>query len=111
MFKLKTKRWGEIEVSFGHINPVNGWDGMPPWPGTQCYFNYNQDKHEWLALGYSNLHPLDFNSYCKETGRKLSLARTLQDLGATRAERTQFWDTYFKAREKAREKSLNSIEG
>lgn len=103
MFKLKTKDWGEVEVSFVHINPGREWDGMSPRPGTQCLFNYDKENHDWLSAGVTNLHPLDYNSYCKEKGRKLSLKRALENLGATREERTQFWKAYFETRELAQQ--------
>jgi hypothetical protein len=104
MFKLKTKRWGEVEVSFMHINPARGGTNYIS-PGTECHFDNAKTKKEEfhlagdLAYGKTILHQLDCHSYCKEFGRKLSLKRALEDLGATRQERTEFWQAYFEAKE------------
>lgn len=39
------------------------------------------------------------DTYCKETGRRLTLMRALNDAGFSREERTLFWQTYFQRKE------------
>jgi len=46
--------------------------------------------------GTAFLHPKD--NYCKDTGRKISLAKALR--GLPKDERTLIWKAYFKARGK-----------
>jgi hypothetical protein len=106
MFKLKTKRWGEVEVSFQHRNPAKGFHLDTA--GTSCFIESTEDdigKRRIHSGGEAMLHPLDTNSYCKETGRKLSLTRALHNLGASREERAQFWNAYFFTQELARQKA------
>ncbi len=57
---------------------------------TICWIMLGDDTPLWT--GCSRLHPND--NYCKETGRKLSLARALQASGFAREERKLFWAAY-----------------
>jgi hypothetical protein len=41
------------------------------------------------------------DQYCKETGRKVSLAKALKAVKFTRDERTEFWKAYFNRDAKA----------
>jgi hypothetical protein len=114
MFKLKTKRWGEVEVYFRHWNPANG---KIPFPGTLCLINKAPKRRDTglIAIGGTNLHRLDYNSYCKETGRKMALTRALDDLldepktkrqkANSKKIRAQFWNAYFFTKELARQKA------
>ncbi len=101
MFKvivgLADKR--EVEVTFYHKNPAVD-DILPgSFFGTSCQI-YRDGK--CVGHGSSFLHPLDHKSYSKETGRKIALARALQNYGFNKMKRTQVWKAYFAAQNEAR---------
>ena len=94
MFFVKVKR-REFRVRFHHENVVNRY--------TICRI---ERGGKIIALGTAECHPKD--NFCKDTGRKLSLARALQFLfpnkkgkkrsKATQAKRQVFWDAYAEKR-------------
>lgn len=103
MFKVNVKKRGLVEIKFTHYNPAK--EGQLPSGelegfGTECMIS--KANMSPLALGETFLHPLDFNSYCKETGRKIALRRALANLGIGKAERAVVWNTYFATKEKHR---------
>lgn len=62
---------------------------------TVCFISVVEDKQKvGKASGTAKMSQND--NYCRETGRKVSLKRALKELGATKAERTQFWESYRK---------------
>lgn len=65
------------------------WHGS----GTDCEI-YDLEKNR-VAQGNTQLAPEDMEKYNKETGRKLSLARALANLQASREDRTKAWKAYF----------------
>ncbi len=89
MLMLKTKRWDEVRVIFHHLPPERGFP-----PGTTCWIK-NDSSEIPIGEGRSKLIAPD--QYCKARGRKIALRRALENLGATRDERTQFWEAYFEA--------------
>lgn len=105
MFKVKIKEWGMVEVKFAHYNPNGGGSRAILAPGTSCVATSEKLKGIVMA-GTSHLHPLDHSSYCKETGRKLTLHRALECSGLNKKERTKVWAAYFATKEKAREDAL-----
>lgn len=94
MFFVKIKR-REFQVRFRHENEYHRY--------TICKI-MRGDKI--VAEGMAECHPKD--NFCKDTGRKLSLARALQFLfpnkkgkkrsKATQARRRVFWDAYAEKR-------------
>lgn len=94
MFFVKVKR-REFQVRFHHANIHNRY--------TIC--NIKRGEHI-VASAMAECHPKD--NFCKDTGRKLSLARALQILfpnkkgkkrsKATQAQRRVFWDAYAEKR-------------
>ncbi len=91
MLILKTKRWDEVRVIFHHLPPERGFP-----PGTTCWIK-NDSSETPIGVGRSKLIAPD--QYCKARGRKIALRRALENLGATRDERKQFWKAYFEAME------------
>ena len=64
---------------------------------TYCFISID-DGNVGVAKGYTELCLSD--NYCKNFGRKLSLARALKNGGFSTPERTLFWEAYFKTRGK-----------
>ncbi len=58
---------------------------------TACHI-FRDEPAALIAEGLTSVHKND--TYCKETGRKLSLARALANAGFTREERKLFWAVY-----------------
>jgi hypothetical protein len=77
-------------VSFRHYNPARF---LIVSAGTLCVINTSGANEERIGHGRTNLSPED--QYCKERGRKLSLARAMNELGLDRSERLLFWRAYF----------------
>ena len=94
MFFVKIKR-REFQVRFRHENEYHRY--------TICNIKRGD---EIVAEGMAECHPKD--NFCKDTGRKLALARALQILFpskkgkkrsiATRARRRAFWNAYAEKR-------------
>ena len=104
MFKVLIQDRGEdkmYRVSFKHINP-DGLSLKQKERQSVCIIErYFRDasatfvKGYWqqVAHGISTVRKGD--PFIKETGRKLTLLRALDELGAKREERRAFWDAYF----------------
>jgi hypothetical protein len=73
--KLQTSI-GELIVKFRHENPI----------GTHCVL----EGGSWKTSGDSRCSPKDH--FCRETGRKVSLAKALNPLPKT--VRKEVWDAY-----------------
>jgi hypothetical protein len=86
-FKLNGK---DYRVFFTHHNPAQDAVG-----GTLASIESADENDENFECyeGYAQLHPSD--NFCKETGRKLALARALENSGWRRAERQVVWLEYF----------------
>ena len=99
MFFVKVKR-REFQVRFRHENVYNRYTICKI---TMCKILRGE---KIVAEGMAECHPKD--NFCKDTGRKLSLARALQTLypnkkgkkrsKATQARRRVFWDAYAEKR-------------
>lgn len=108
MFKIQTGNNKEMKVVFHHFNPAPDDDEARSEQvyGTQCFIvlaDKPNDPH--VAMGETLLHPLDYNSYNKEKGRKMALARALEDFGLSREYRAEYWKAYFGAKEEARQRA------
>lgn len=98
-----------IVVRFRHEPPGRNRNDAtsPPRAGTTCLIQLVTDTRdpeirEDIALGQAWLHPRDH--YCKETGRKKSLARALEAVAHNepcfdrifdRRARREIWQAYF----------------
>lgn len=92
MFKVQIDE-DEYEVTFRHSPRERG----TYYPGTDCKIqNINSDG--WVRWGATSLHPKD--NYCRNTGRKMSLARAMREGKFTKDDRKLFWDKYFEVRGK-----------
>ncbi len=93
MFFVKIKR-REFQVRFRHENEYHRY--------TVCEIKHG---YKTVAIGAAECHPKD--NFCKETGRKLALARALQILfpnkrkkrsKVVQARRRLFWQAYAEKR-------------
>lgn len=75
-------RIGNYKIKWQH--------GLPPHRGTHCGI-YNKDNVQ-IANGVAWCHAKDH--FCKDTGRKLSLARALKDAQLSKDERKVIWEIY-----------------
>jgi hypothetical protein len=103
MFELETERFGKVRVVFQHIQPNTPLEKSSSC-GTVCFIK--QGNSTKVAGGRSYLVPPD--QYNKSRGRKIAFTRALEGLGATREERTQFWQAYWDAIKISRIKARNS---
>lgn len=81
----------EYRVRFEYHWPVQKQNGEVFNIGTTCHINDD-------VQGDAFCNPND--DFCKETGRKLSLARALKALGLSKDERRIFWAEFFRLRNK-----------
>jgi hypothetical protein len=87
-FELNGK---DYRVFFTHHNPAQDAVG-----GTLASIESADENDENFECyeGYAQLHPSD--NFCKETGRKLALARALAGTEFTGLGRATVWHEYFK---------------
>ncbi len=91
MFKVQIDE-DKYEVTFRHFNRNNCGNRHP---GTDCYIKEGS-KPYWY--GVTELHPRD--TYNRNVGRKMSLARALKEGNFRKSDRILFWDKYFEVRGK-----------
>lgn len=61
--------------------------------GTKCFITKGKESDgEFISAGISLLHPKD--TFCKEKGRRIALAKALQESGFTKSQKASFWETY-----------------
>ncbi len=77
-----------MKVTIGDITYKIAFQHKP----TQTLCLIHSEPPTIQVSGFTQVHPND--TYCKETGRKLSLARALANAGFTREERKLFWAAY-----------------
>jgi hypothetical protein len=108
MFELETERFGKVRVVFEHIQQSQGFVqesyGINLIDGTYCFIE-PANKEIDFSGGRSYLVASD--QFDKSRGRKIAFTRALEGLGATREERTQFWQAYWDAIKDARIKARN----
>ena len=69
---------------------------------TVCNINqYTSEKGKMIEVGGGCAQCSRSDQYCKETGRKVSLAKALKAIKFTRGERAEFWKAYFNRDAKA----------
>lgn len=90
-----TEFW--VEWQYLHsvwFNPVT--KQMFPTPETFCRVRVRMEdgSRPVVGEGKAELHWMDAGKFCKETGRKLSLARALKAAGFNKEERTTAWEAY-----------------
>jgi len=84
------------EMFFKHHN-----NGRRVGRRTECFIRHTRERARHLVLsGCAYCHPHD--NYCKETGRKIALARALERV--RRDDRRLFWQAYFARNENEKEK-------
>lgn len=77
-------RLNDIKFQFQHLVDAKQ-------PKTRCIVT-QEDVIEPLSIGESRLKEGD--TYCKETGRKISLTRALSGLNLDKAQRAEIWEQY-----------------
>lgn len=81
----------EYKISFMHskLVPNSLWPQAKAM--TVCYLSIGEPTVDWISFALCSKK----DNFCKETGRKVSLARALQAAGLTYGERKQIWEAYF----------------
>lgn len=85
-----------IRVTFGHYDHTPECDcGMAFTKATQAFISVQEEDGRWNEIhsGTAFCHPLD--TFNKEKGRKLALAKALQMAGWDKSARIQVWAGYF----------------
>ena len=95
MFNVKISR-KEYQVDFDHVRGDNAIFYLGH-EGTYCEISIDNGDVK-VAKGHTEINPSD--NYCRNFGRKLSLARALKNGGFNKDERTEFWKMYFNTRGK-----------
>jgi len=62
------------------------------------------DESEELYIGIAKCHEND--NYCRETGRKISLTRAMQNSTLSKHERRLVWEAYLGRKEKVQSESV-----
>lgn len=76
---------------------------QPPWKnklvkingGTSCYIEELLSISTKRLIGLAELKCYYKDQFSKETGRKISMTKALENAGFSKEERTVFWETYF----------------
>jgi hypothetical protein len=109
MFELETERFGKVRVVFEHIQQSQGFVHY----GTYCFIEPANKEIDFALLTHPNAlsggrsYLAAPDQFDKSRGRKIAFTRALEGLGATREERTQFWQAYWDAIKDARIKARN----
>lgn len=95
----KTKK-GKVCLKFYHILPQEG-DITPPIKrraehpqGTYCEIRKDYYKGRIISVGRSTLHPIDWDKFNKEVGRKIALSEALKSSGLDKEDRGVVWESY-----------------
>jgi hypothetical protein len=112
MFELETERFGKVRVVFEHIQQSQGFV-QESYDGTYCFIEPANKEIDFALLTHPNAlsggrsYLVASDQFDKSRGRKIAFTRALEGLGATREERTQFWQAYWDAIKDARIKARN----
>jgi hypothetical protein len=112
MFELETERFGKVRVVFEHIQQSQGFV-QESYDGTYCFIEPANKEIDFALLTHPNAlsggrsYLAAPDQFDKSRGRKIAFTRALEGLGATREERTQFWQAYWDAIKDARIKARN----